>query len=762
MRIRPHAIALAAVALSACGRLALENPQGPGADGGGPPPPVLPSAHGSVGLVAACGGVARLRADWTVPADGLDGLEGAVFVGTDRAALFDGTARAVVLTAGTAILDGVPDGADLSIGLALRATGESTWAQSGPVLRVRTGAPVYVNPALAPDAGDGTSPQTAFGDLALGMLIANAQGGGSVWVAEGTVANAAIPLFEGVHMCGGFGADFALGRRDPSATPTLLTGVPGQAMATVTSGGAGPAVIDGIGFSGPASIPAALDDTGRRLEMRSVRILGCQRGIKLRNLSTSPVVEVIAAGVEASGAELEGMSVDGPFDLWLEGCALDANGNEGLDLNHLWAPSGATSRLVVRGSSFRSNGNEGLDCHLGASPGPTSPGGLFDVRVQDCDFEGNGLDGLRIDVDYETTPEWSANLLVRGSRARANGGAGVHLDLDGRTRSLIHGIVASANLQDGVLVTSESFAGMTSLASSALLGNLGAGVRTSLGNVSVSLSHCVLAGNAGGDVQSSVVPVVEHSCASLLAGMGSTGLATFASVATLDPSALACLRAPIGFATATAASADTVTLDAAVSASVGDDLELADDGTARRITLTTGTVVGIDPPPTSFAAPTRCWWFAPDADVREDWRLVAGSIAIGAGLAAPGAAPVDAGIFGAPLALAPGRDSALPPELFAAVETSPAWSRPVASSTSFRIGFAGGDADPASVSAAVLAFRSSGAPLAIVPGIVGGALEVPAPAGGWASGDRIEVHRDLRATDGRPLCAPLVVPVLVP
>ena len=771
MRNSIRALALATATLSACDRLALDNPHGAGGGGGGPPPPVLPSAHGSVGLVAACGGVGRLRADWTVPADGLEGLEGALFVGTDRAALFNGTAHAVTLTAGTRILDGVADGADLSLGLALRvagtsgstgrAVGASGWTQSGPVLRVRTGPPVYVNPALAPDAGDGTTPGTAFGDLALGMLIANAQGGGSVWVAEGTVANAAIPLFEGVHMCGGFGADFVLGRRDPAATPTLLVGVPGQAITTVTSGSAGPAVIDGIAFTGAASVPAAVDDTGRRLEMRSLRIVGCQRGIKLRNATTSPVVEVIAAAVEASGAEIEGLAVDGPFDLWLEACAFDANGAEGLDLNHLWAPSGSTARLVVRGSSFRSNGNEGLDCHLGAPLGPASPGGRFDVRIQDCDFEGNGLDGLRVDVDYESMPAWSADLLVRGSRARANRGAGIHLDLDASARVLLHGIVASANLEDGVLVTSESFAGMATVASSALLGNLGAGVRASIGNVSVALSHCVLAGNAAGDVQSAAVPAIAHSCASLLAGTTSTGLQSLASVATADPSALDFLRAPIGFATAIDMSAGVVTLAAAASASVGDDFELADDSTVHAITSTTGTVLGLDPSPASFAAPTRCWWFDSGADVREDWRLGAGSIAVAAGLAAPGAPSVDAGIFGAPLALGPGRDSALPPELFAAVETIPAWSRPITAPTTFTVTFVGGEPDPASVAAGVVAFRSSGTQLAIVPGIVAGALEIPAPAGGWQSGDRIEIHRDLVATDGRPLCAPLVVPLLV-
>ncbi|MCY2958866.1 MAG: right-handed parallel beta-helix repeat-containing protein [Planctomycetota bacterium] len=773
MRNRIRALALATVALTGCDRLALENPLGPPASGGGgPPPPVLPSAHGSVGLVAACGGVARLRADWSVPADGLDGIEGAVFAGTDSAALFTGTAHPVDLARGHVILEGVPDGVELHVGLGLRAVaampdsaiaaGTGEWVQSGPVLRVHTGPPVYVNPALAPDAGDGTSPETAFGDLALGMLIANSQGGGSVWVSEGTVQNAAIPLFEGVHLVGGFGADFVLGRRDPVEAQTLLVGVPGQAITTVTSGPGGTAVIDGIAFTGTAAVPAALDDTGRRVEMRSLRIFGCQRGIKLRNISTSPVVAVVLAGVEASGAQLEGLSIDGPFDLWLEACAFDANGNEGLDLNHLWAPSGATSRLVVRGSSFRSNGNEGVDCHLGASPGPTSPGGFFDVRIQDCDFEGNGLDGLRVDVDYESTPAWSADVLVRGSRARANRGAGVHLDLDGRTRTLLHGIVASANGQDGVLVTSETFAGMATVASSALLGNLGAGLRASLGNVSIAASHCVLAGNSAGDAQSAIVPVVAHSCASYLAGAASGGIQTHACVVASDPLALAFLRAPIGFATATGLSAGLVVLDAASSASIGDDFEIADDGASREVTSTTGTSIGLEPVPDPFSVPARCSWFAPGTDVREDWRLGRGSIAVGAGLVPPGAEPVDAGIFGAPLALAPGRDAALPPELFAAVETMPAWSRPIGASTTFTVAFVGGEPDPASVAASVLAFRSTGAPLGIVPGIVGGKLEVPAPAGGWRTGDRIEIHRGLAATDGRPLCAPLVAPLLVP
>jgi hypothetical protein len=73
----------------------------------------------------------------------------------------------------------------------------------------------------------------------------------------------------------------------------------------------------------------------------------------------------------------------------------------------------------------------------------------------------------------------------------------------------------------------------------------------------------------------------------------------------------------------------------------------------------------------------------------------------------------------------------------------------------------GGTPDAVTVAAAVLA-RRGGSTLAVTPGVVAGAIEVPAPPGGWRDGDRIEVHRGLRALEGAPIAAPLVVPVHVP
>ena len=78
------------------------------------------------------------------------------------------------------------------------------------------------------------------------------------------------------------------------------------------------------------------------------------------------------------------------------------------------------------------------------------------MRVQGCTFNGNGLDGMLIDQEHELVPGWTADILVRDSWARANRGAGFHVDADATSTVLLHGLLATANVGDGILVTAQN------------------------------------------------------------------------------------------------------------------------------------------------------------------------------------------------------------------------------------------------------------------------------------------------------------------
>ena len=53
----------------------------------------------------------------------------------------------------------------------------------------------------------------------------------------------------------------------------------------------------------------------------------------------------------------------------------------------------------------------------------------------------------------------------------------------------------------------------------------------------------------------------------------------------------------------------------------------------------------------------------------------------------------------------------------------------------------------------------AGAEVATAPFAVDGELHVPEPAGGWPAGAALELHGTLRTLDGRPLAAPVLLPL---
>lgn len=745
--------------LSACGnRLSLSDP---GIHLPPPPPPPLPSDHPTIGLVSAAVDDHRLRVHWRAHAGVQDLPALALFVATDPAAVFSAQPRMLNPAAGSAIVSGLASHREYFVGLGLRESPSDSFTQSGPILLVTTGAPVYVDP-LASSSGDGLTPATAFNDITLGVLTAFVSGGGNVWIAGGEFANQSIPLFTGVHLYGGFAHDFLLGRRDPVGNPTRLLGFANQPIVTVQNLSNQTAVLDGFQLLGLDQAESGVSSFGKRIEMRSLTIDHCSRGVKLRSTATTPPIPILMTGVAVRSSALEGLSVDGPFDITIESSLFELNLNEGADFNHLVAPELTTVALRVRGSSFNRNFKEGLDCHLGVPLGAAHNGGHFDVSIEDCDFELNALDGARIDIDYDFFPEWSSTIVVRGSRTRANGEAGLHYDLDSQSSAIVQRLASSANRTDGFLLTSETFAGMCTLSASALLGNQEYGARASIGNYGLVASHCVFAGNFLGGCTSEHVGAIVLSSVAYRQASPWSGVIVQRDVSqsAADPDLF--LRAPREFGKIVGFDALGAIVQVLPETGAGLPVEVQDDGVLRLSTSIIGTSLGLDPAAESFAVPGVAAFFDSGDSVVEDWRLGPSSIATGAGLGAPFGAPVDAGIFGSPSGGLPGREDVVPARLFRVASTSPDWTLGLGAQATLVLSFEDGAPEPASVPSGVFLVDVSGAPVPITPFVIGETLEVPAPSGGWIGGQVLELFPALRSTAGDPLRISLALPIRVP
>ena len=751
----------AILALSACGcsRLALDDPGGSGGGRVGPAPQLL--RHPVISLVSAVGGPARARVGWKAHADPADWPHFAVFVGADPATLYSVPPALADPAGDSAILEGLADDAVLHVGLGVRAGPSGRWTPSGPILTVRTGAPIYVDPA-APPGGDGTTPATATNDLALAVFEAFlVQGGANVWVKGGDVGILSLPLYGGVFLSGGFDPAMLLEERDPDAFPTLLRGDVNVPVVQIQTG-SGPAVVDGASIDGRLEASAGVEDTGTAFELRSVQIRDCRRGIDLRALGGTSSVPVVLSGVVVRDATVEGLRLEGPHDLWIESSEFRNCNNEGVALNDLVAPEFGTASCVVRATNFARNGQEGLEAHLALPSGAGNGGGSFRVMVQDCDFQENAGAGLSIDIDTEASPTWITDIELRGCTMRANGLAGVLLDLDSTTTALVHRVQCSANGAEGLHVSSESWPGMVTVSCSAMIGNEGVGLRGSFGQVGLLFSHGVLSGNGGGGFSSEVAP---SAAASSMAYIQPTPWSNSLALASPEQDLglpVPFLRAPREYAAVASVSGATLRLTAMPLLPLDGPVEVADDGVERDVTSLAGTNLTVDPPTEGLVVPTVAGLFGPGTGVTEDFRPSPGSIATGAGLAPPGGLPVDAGIQGSPPGGAPGSESAVPEELFRLASTSPAWTQALTPSSDLLLSFLDGPPAPASLPAGVFVVDDQGNPVAASLSMQGDQIRVSPPGGGWSPGDVLELFPALAAVDGRPLAVPVAIPLQVP
>jgi len=760
---------LVVLLLAACSRLS--------GDGGGPTDPgrpVLPPLGESVTpttptLVSAIGAPASVALRWVRGEAAPPAPEGedpppvvlALFFGSTPADVYLGAPLVDPLEGETLVVEGLADGVPLLFGLA-RVT-ESGFLPSGELLSVVPGAPLYVDAAAPASGADGLTPATAFPDPFIAVLTAFANGGGNVWLKAGDYGPLGLPMFPGVSLYGGFGADFAFPTGAADAPRSVLRGFPNQPVIAVQDTLA-PVIIESVVVDGAAQSTNGIDVTDSVVEFRGVTATACLRaGFRINATDDTNTVSAKLVDCSGVGNLLQGISLSGASDLTVRACNFDNNAEEGLDCNDIVSPDGRSVSARLIESRFSGNGGEGADIDLAAPLFGGIEGGLTRIRISGCLFELNALDGLFVDIDFELEPLWAADVLLQGVTARGNGFSGLHLDLDGRAPTFLHRVRCNANGGEGLLVTSETFAGLAVVSASDLSGNLGHGLRSTGGNSSLLLSHSVLAGNSLGGVRAETVPAGVVSSIFWLQPTPVVNTLATASLVLDDPTEPTLARLPTVFGVVTGFNAGVLTLSpAGGQPQTGDAIELQDDGVPRSLTGFQGSNgILLDPTPLFLATPARLWAYESGDDVIEDYRVLPGSVAEGAAMVPAGAAPRDAGPLGAPDGGIPGQIESDAPPVFRLGSVDPPLADGLGSGETFALFFEGGVLDPASVNGTSVVLRNAGGTaVGISPFAQDDALLVPAPAGGWPPGGQLELQETLASTDGRGLGAPLVLPLL--
>ncbi len=717
------------------------------------PPAVTPSPQ-STGIVAACCGSQSARLDVQLPGAG---FEAALFVSTSSSAVYAGSPVQAPIATSPVSVNGLTDGTDTFFGLAVRATGSTTWTPVGTIVRTRPGAPIYVD-ASAPAAGaNGLTPATAFPNLQDALLVAGAANGGNVWVRSGDYGAGPYALGPNVHAAGGFDSTFALATRDITTGAPRLIGTTTQEIVSVQSGGSD-GTLDGFVIDGGNTVLKGIDIVDSDVQLRSVAVRRCtDRGIKAITTLPQPNRQLVVVGCAITENGSDGLSSAGPIDLRLDLSRFDANGQEGADIDNLEAPDGGSVSLHATGCRFYGNGFEGLDADLAAAPLATG-NGAFDVRIENCRFEVNGLDGLLLDQEHEFFPGFRASIVVRGCSLRANRAAGLHIDADANGTYALDRLRCTANAGDGVLVTSETNAGEIVLTSSWSAGNLGNGARVASGNKVLLASHCGFAGNQLGGVRGEVRTLAATDCVFLgqtaprtnTIGAGNVDLAANASVFQVAPSA---------FTTVSAVSQGTLTVASTAEFPVGVRTVAGDDGRALLVAQGGGNTLVLDGTPAAFVAPGSLAAYA-GGSIAEDLRLAAASPATGAGIAPAGATAPDAGPFGAAAGGEPGKFEPFAATALRLQGMAPSQATGVTSLQPIVLTFDRA-VDPASVTAdRVVALRDATA-LTVNLSVAGATVTIAPTGAGFSGAVSLRLQGDLRGVDGSPLAAPLVIPVRV-
>jgi hypothetical protein len=715
----------------------------------------------NVGLVSAVAGDASVLLEWIAKDANGNDLPVAVFSDVHVGTVYSGAPIAVDPAGSSLVVPNLANDVNHYFGLAID-DGGGTFTPTGAVLRARPNPPIYVKLGADPNIADGLTPDTAFPDPLFAIFTAASFAHANVWISGADYADQSLPLFPGIDVYGGFSPNLVLAERDRAAFPTKLHGKSPLNILSVNGAGAG-VIVDGIVFEGDQKGVIGFESDDTDVQLRSCDVIAMKgRGLKLLSNFEDRTFEALIVNCRSLGNGADGLTVQGAVNVQIVASIFAGNGQEGVEFGNQVAPDGIPVFARFRGSQFLDNAFEGLKLQLSAPLAGGSLGSTFTVEAEGCTFQRNHKKaGLLIDIDFNNQIGWRGDFVVRGCYSSNNEGDGVQLQLDSTCTALIHGLLATSNGLDGLHASSQSTPSFAVASNCVLTGNHGWGLHAEGGQVPVEATHCILAGNDLGGMASDTVESSAASCATWLQANDWSNVRTHFVAASDDAGEAMFAIAPEEYLFVTAVNAPKLTLASLGSLAVGDPVELADDGEARAIdSIGPGTNVGLAPAALPSIVPTSLARFAAGASVGEDYHLAANSAAAGAGMSAPGGPPVDAGCYGSPVQGDPGVLEIEAQPLFRPASASVAFSKPLATSDSFDVAFAGGALDASSISAqSVRVLDANGQPLNAYFSAVAGPLHVDPPTGGWPASTAfvLELHAGLSSTAGQPLATPLAI-----
>jgi len=686
------------------------------------------------------------------------GAEVALFRGDTPDTVYDDSPIFARIRSERVEVTNLTDGTPTYFGLGVRDR-SGPYTPTGLIVQARPNPPIFVDANSDAATPDGKTPATAFKTLALGLDAAAKLGGGNVWVRDGRYeARHVVPV--GVAVFGGFGIDFDRTTRRVGDSQTVLTAPAGETV-VVAGAGADPVVLDGVTIDGADIAATGIDAGSSVLELRSVALRDMfGDGLSLHEDARTSVTlaRLIRCTVESNGAN--GVRVGGAFDLRIDASTFDRNRDDGVRLDDLVAPEGLVARFAMTSSRVFGNDDRGLTADLAAPTGAAKPG-RFDVVIRGSEFSCNRDEGVFLNPSYDTRSGWNANLVVRETTIRGNGGDGVRLDAFGPADTLFHRLLVTANSKNGVHVTSYRFdPGLIVLSGSVVSGNGDTGLLNAHPRKNVAVSHSIFTGNASGGFVSEHARGYVTSSIVYNQVLPWTGVSTAYSVAVRDPGHSGFVNVPTSYSRVIARFGQQVTIDG-VPPTYGNLVELADDNVPRIVTELNGSSIVFEKPVSDcLRLPSVLPEFFGKTSVVEDYRLTLRSPALFAGMTAPGAEPLDAGVFAAPGSGRPGVADVVPHELFRLSQTDPKLDREVGPSEMITLDFSH-DVDAKSLNAlTVRAVTNVGRVIPMTRELDGSRMTLrPSPEGWGQYPFAIRLHVGLRSTAGNALATPLAIPV---
>ena len=510
----------------------------------------------------------------------------------------------------------------------------------------------YVDYDSKHPAPTGKSADDPFRNIGDAIDSAIALDGVNIYVRGGEKAyERRVVLLDGAVIYGGFDSTFGLTTRDTAAHPTTLQTQGAKSLITVIQGERF-CGLDGLVLRGNGQTERGIAGDAGIYHIANTRIDGFRlKGIDLRgatDLETPPLSGTIRNCTVTGTTAGEGIHLEGALDLSILDCVVEGSANEGIEATLAYLP-GEKTRLKIERCQIVGNRSLGIEIDLteGESEGDLG-NARFRARVRDCRIAYNGDHGVGVDVRYEETTPIDLGVEVESNRLANNQGAGVHLDVDapGEYR-VAHNVVVANHLAApegkgaGILLTGDAEQADVSLAYNRVGANGTAGVDLQLESVT-RIEQCNFFDNFGPAIlqgESSKAHVsgsvlLAHPVASTVAELTESFVAKSATEGHLPRYPRAVYRAERLDGRVVLAA------DTAKAVSVGQWVELGDDGIARRVTSVDERGVVLTPSSEGTGPTVLFVWDS--NDVEEDDSIPAGTPAAGRG------------ILGGPEAHAPG------------------------------------------------------------------------------------------------------------